>query len=83
MKSVYVKDREFHKDVTMERNRSKKYRHIDRERVSNEIFRILDKIVNGTKNDNENLLQESDTESIAEEPIPYNKQESHQLLTQK
>ena len=83
MKSVYVKDREFHKDVTMERNRNKKYRHIDRERVSNEIFRILDKIVNGTKNDNENLLQKSDTESIAEEPIPYNKQESHQLLTQK
>ena len=49
MKSVYVKDREFYKDITMERNRRKKYINIDRERVTNEIFEMLDKIVSGTE----------------------------------
>ena len=80
---ICKREREFYKDITMERNKSKKYIHIDRERVSNEIFAMLDKIVSGTESDNENLLEEFDTENIAEEPIPDNKEESHQLLTQK
>ena len=33
----------------MERNRRKKYINIDRERVTNEIFAMLDKIVSGTE----------------------------------
>ena len=33
-----LKDREFYKDITMERNNRKKYIHIDRETGSNEIF---------------------------------------------
>ena len=49
LKSVYVKDREFYKDITMERNRRKKYINIDCERVTNEIFAILYKIVSGTE----------------------------------
>ena len=49
MKSLYVKDREFYKDITMERNRRKKYINIDPERVTNEIFEMLDKIVSGTE----------------------------------
>ena len=49
MKSVYVKGRVFYKDITMERNRGKKYINIDRERVTNGIFAMLDKIVSGTE----------------------------------
>ena len=42
---------------------------------------MLDKIECETESDTENLLEDSDTEYIAEEPIPDNKEESHQLLT--
>ena len=42
---------------------------------------MLDKIEIETDSDIENLLEDSDTEYIAEEPIPDNKEESHQLLT--
>ena len=81
MKSVYVKDREFYEDITMERNSRKKYINIDRETGSNEIFAILDKIEIKTEKYIEYLLKDSDRENIAEEPIPDNKEESHQLLT--
>ena len=63
----------------MERKNRKKY--IDRETSSNGIFAMLDKIESETESDIENLLEDSDTEYIAEEPIPDNKEESHQLLT--
>ena len=42
---------------------------------------MFDKIENYTENDTENRLEDSGTEYIAEEPIPDNKEESHQLLT--
>ena len=67
MKSVYVKHREFYKDITMERNNRKKYKHIDRETGSNEIFTMLDKIESESESDIENLLEDSNTEYIAEE----------------
>ena len=70
MKSVYVKDREFYKDIPTERNNRKKYIHIDRESGSSKIFAMLDEIDSDT-----------DTEYIAEEPNPDNKAESRQLLT--
>ena len=66
MKSVYIKDREFYKDIAMERNNRKKSVHIDRETGSNEIFALLDKIESETECDIENLLKDSDTECIAE-----------------
>ena len=71
----------------MERNNRKKYIHIDRGTGSNEIFAMLDKIESETESDIENLSEDSDTEyrransRIAEEPIPDNKEESHQLQT--
>ena len=42
---------------------------------------MLDKIESENESDIENLSKDSDTESIAEKPIPDNKEESHQLLT--
>ena len=42
---------------------------------------MLDKIESETESDIENLLEDSGTEYIAEEPILNNKEESHQLLT--
>ena len=65
----------------MERNNRNKYIHVDRETGSNEIFVMLDKIDGEAESDIENLLEDSDTEYIAEEPVPDNKEESHQLLT--
>ena len=65
----------------MERNNRNKYIHVDRETGSNEIFVMLDKIDSEAESDIENLLEDSDTEYIAEEPVPDNKEESHQLLT--
>ena len=70
-----------YKDITMERNNRKKYIHIDPETGSNEIFAMLDKIKSATESDIENLLEDSDTECIAVEPIPNNIEGSHQLLT--
>ena len=65
----------------MERNNRKKYFHIDRETDSNEIYAMLDEIESDTESDIENLLEDSDTENISEEPIPDNKEESHHVLT--
>ena len=42
---------------------------------------MLDKIESETESDIENFLEDSDTEYIAEKPIPDNNEESHQLLT--
>ena len=42
---------------------------------------MLDKTERNTESDIENLLGGFDKENIAEEPIPDNKEESHQLLT--
>ena len=65
----------------MERNNRKKYIHIERETGGNETFAMLDKIESETESDTENLLEDSDTEYIAVEPIPDKNKESHQLLT--
>ena len=44
---------------------------------------MLDKLDSETGSDIKNLLEDSDTEYIAEEPIPDSKEKSHQLLTPK
>ena len=64
----------------MERNNRKDYIHTDCEMGSNEIFAMLDKIESETESDIENLLEDSDTEYIAKEPIPGNNEEIHELL---
>ena len=71
---------EFYKDISVERNKRKKYIHIDRETGSNEIYAMLDEIESDTESDTENLLEDSDTEYISEEPISDNKEESHRVL---
>ena len=73
--------KEFYKDITMERNNRKKYIHIDRETGSNEIYAMLDEIESDTESDTENLLEDSDTGYISEEPVPDNKEENHCVLT--
>ena len=75
MKSVYVKDRELYKDITIERNNWKNYIG------NNEIITMLEKIERKTESDIENLLEDTDTKYITEEPILENKEERHQLLT--
>ena len=65
----------------MERNNRKKYIHIDCETGSNEIFAMLEKTESEIESDTENLLEYSDTEYLTEEPIPVNKEESHELVT--
>ena len=45
------------------------YIHIDCETGSNEIFAIFDKIESESGGDIENLLEDSDTEYIAEKPF--------------
>ena len=69
MRSVYAKDREFDKDITIEKNSRKKYIHIDREMGSNEIFSMLSKSESETESEIENLLEDSDTQYIAEKQI--------------
>ena len=81
LKSVYVKDREFYKDITMERNNRKKYIHIGRETGSNEIFAMLEKTESETESDTEHIFEDFDTEYTADEPIRANKEESHHLVT--
>ena len=54
----------------MERNNRKNYIHIEGEVASSK-----------TESDIENLLEDSDTEYIAEEPVPDNIEEKHKLLT--
>ena len=61
-----ISKRQVYKDIAMERNNRKKYIHIDRETGSNEMFGMLDKIESETESDIENLLEDSDTEYIAE-----------------
>ena len=78
---VYVQKIEVYKDITMERNKWKKYIHIDQETGSNEIYAMLHEIESDTESDIENLLEDSDTEYISEEAIPENKRESHSVLT--
>ena len=75
MKSVYVKDRELYKDITIERNNWKNYIG------NNEIITMLEKIERKTESDIENLLEDTDTKYITEEPILENKEGRHQLLT--
>ena len=70
MKSVYVKDREFYKDITMKWNSRKEYIHVVRETSTNEIFAILGNTESETDSNIENLLENSDMEYIADEPIP-------------
>ena len=48
---------------------------------SNEILSMLDKIKSETKSDIEILVEDYETEYIAEEPVLDNKKEIHQLLT--
>ena len=59
----------------MERNNIKKYIHIDRQTGNNKMFAMLDKIDYETEKNIKNLLEDSNTEYIAEEPIPDNKEE--------
>ena len=47
--------------------------HIDREMGSNEIFSMLNKNESETESEIENLLEDSDTECIAEKQIPDSK----------
>ena len=75
MKSVYVKDRELYKDITIERNNWKNYIG------NNEIITMLEKIERKTESDIENLLEDTDTKYITEEPILENTEERHQLRT--
>ena len=42
---------------------------------------MLDKMESETESEIKNLLEDSNTKYIAEEPVPDNKGESHQLLT--
>lgn len=58
----------------MKRNNRKKYMHIDCEAGSSEIFALIDKIENETKNVIENDLEDSDMEYITEKLIPDNKE---------
>ena len=81
MKRVCVKDREFYKDIAMERNNRRKCINIELGTGSNQIFSMLDKIESETESDIGNRLEDSETEYITEEPIPDNKEESHQFLT--
>lgn len=76
-----MKDRQFCKDFAMKRSSKKNYIHIDHETGSNEQFSVLDKIESETQSEIVNLLEFSDKEYIAEEPILDNEEQGHQLLT--
>ena len=65
----------------MERSSKKNYIHIDHETGSNEQFSVLYKIESETQSEIVNLLEFSDKEYIAEEPILYNEKQGHQILT--
>lgn len=64
----------------MEKENRKTYVKIDRETGSDEIFAMLDQIESETESDVENLLEDSDTEYIAEEDVPDENVESHEVL---
>ena len=65
----------------MEKEKRKRYVRIDRETGSNEIFAIFEEIESEAESDVENLLEDSDTEFIAEEEIPDTNEDTHQFLT--
>ena len=65
----------------MEKENRKRYVRIDRETGSNQIFAMLDEIDSEAESKVENLLEDSDTEFIAEEELPEAKEEAHQILT--
>ena len=64
----------------MERNNKEKYVQIDQETSTNKIFAMLDKIESDNESDINKLLEESDTEYVAEEPVPKTKEDSHNIL---
>ena len=53
----------------MESNNRKKYVMINRETGSNNTFAMLDAIGSDNESDIDNLLEDSDTEYVAEEPV--------------
>ena len=61
----------------MESNNRKKYAMINRETDSNDIFAMLDAIGSDNESDIDNLLEDSDTEYGAEEPVPAGNEDSH------
>ena len=54
---------------------------INRETGSNDIFAMLDAIGSDNESDIDNLLEDSDTEYVAEEPVPADNEDSHDVLT--
>ena len=54
---------------------------INRETGSNNIFAMLDAIGSDNESDIDNLLEDSDTEYVAEKPVPADNEDSHDLLT--
>ena len=65
----------------MEKEKRKRYVRIDHETGSNKIFAIFEEIESEAESDVENLLEDLDTEFIAEEEIPDTNENTHQLLT--
>ena len=65
----------------MEKEKRKRYVRIDRETGSKKFFAIFEEIETEAVSDVENLLEDSDTELIAEEEIPDTNEDIHQLLT--
>ena len=51
-------------------NRRKKYIRIEQFAESDEVFAILDSIESDTESDIENMLEDSDTEFVSDEPLP-------------
>ena len=70
----------FRKILQLKKNDRKKDIHIHRERCSNEIFAMFDKIESEIQIVIENLSEDSDMEYIAVEPVLDNKEISHQFL---
>lgn len=65
----------------MERSNKKKYKHIDREASTNKIFALLDKIDSNNESENDNFLEDSNIEYVAEEPVSETKPDNHNILT--
>ena len=59
LKSAYIKDRQFYKNIAMERSNRKKFIHIDRETWRYDLFAMHDKIKNETDSDTEDRLEDS------------------------
>ena len=74
------KTESFRKILQLKKNDRKKDIHIHRERCSNEIFAMFDKIESEIQIVIENLSEDSDMEYIAVEPVLDNKEISHQFL---